>query len=132
MSVEYLIKRWFWNKFVHIYCVLLQMSNLICQNVMSREFCREWHIWSQNQKVNNNHGIFHCIIFFTFNSQKNMSGVRCQAGLHLIFFVLYPRFFKVKLFYRAHKLKYIKTRQKYVYYVFCLLTYVSCLLFYVL
>ena len=68
-------------------------------------------------------------------SSKVREGRRWRTGLHKIFFVLYPKFFQVKLSYRAPKLKYIKTRQKYVYYVLCLMSFtlnVLCLLFYVL
>ena len=54
------------------------------------------------------------------------------AGLHKIFVVWYPKFFKVKLSNRARKLKYIKTRQKYVYYVLRLMSFNSCIMSFVL
>ena len=54
------------------------------------------------------------------------------AGLHKIFVVWYPKFFKVKLSNRARKLKYIKTRQKYVYYVLRLMSFNLCIMSFVL
>ena len=39
------------------------------------------------------------------------------------YFLSYPNFFKVKLSYRACKLKYIKIRQRHVRYILCLMSF---------
>ena len=55
-----------------------------------------------------------------------------EQGCIKYFFVLYPIFFKVKLSYGAQKFNHIKMRQKYLYYVLCLMSFNLCIMSYVL